>query len=499
MEIFLQKGDITQQKCDLLVVNEFSGVEKPGGATGAVDSALGGRLTKLMHGDKFKAKLATTFMMHTNGEIPAKRVLVVGLGKKEVFDVEAVRQAAAASLNLAKALGVKTIASVLHGAGAGGLPAKECARAMVEGVRLANYAFERYRKSPKSKTEVDRFVIVTHDGRAARLAERGVVLGEIMAQGTNFARDLVNTPAQDMYPAKLCEIAREIAKGKGSIRVREFDTTALKQMGAGGILGVAQGSDHPPYLVHLIYKPKKKTRKRIALVGKAVTFDSGGLSLKPAESMATMKIDMAGAASVLGVFSVITRLAPACEVHGVFGAVENMPSGKAIRPGDILTAMNKKTIEVLNTDAEGRLTLADTLTYATRLKPNAIIDLATLTGACMVALGEEITGLMSNNENLSEKILAAGKMAGEKLWRLPLEKNYKKVLKSEVADIQNLGNRWGGALTAGLFLEEFVDTTPWAHLDIAGPAYAEREIDPYTKKGATGHGVRTLLTLLLGF
>ena len=252
-----------------------------------------------------------------------------------------------------------------------------------------------------------------------------------MARGTVFARDLVNTPAQDMHPEKLVDAARSIAKGNASVRVKVYDRAALVRMGAGGLLGVAQGSDHPPYLVHLVYKPKKATKKRIALVGKAVTFDSGGLSLKPADYMMTMKCDMAGSAAVLGAFRVIADVAPACEVHGIFGAVENMPSGKAIRPGDVLTAMNKKTIEVLNTDAEGRLTLADTLTFATKQKPHAIIDLATLTGACMVALGEEITGIMSNNDALTTKIQEASVAAGEKMWRLPLEKNYRKLLKSE--------------------------------------------------------------------
>ena len=507
MEISVRKGDLTQQSCDLLVVNAFlsakSGLKagsgsagELGGATGAVNAALDGDLEKFMKEDSFKAKLGSTFLMRTNGKIPAKRVLVVGLGKKEEFDLEAVRQAAATSMNVAKGLGVNAVSSILHGAGTGELKATECAQAMTEGIRLTNYNFDTYRSSKKEKSKVQRFDIVVPQAQDVRHAAKGVELGELMARGTILARDLVNTPAQDMYPEKLVEAAHQIVKGKGTLRIRVYDRAALTRMGAGGLLGVAKGSDHPPYLVHMVYKPKKATKKRIALVGKAVTFDSGGLSLKPADGMMTMKIDMAGAAAVLGTFSVIADVAPACEVHGIFGAVENMPSGKAIRPGDVLTAMNKKTIEVLNTDAEGRLTLADTLTYANKQKPQVIIDLATLTGACMVALGEEITGIMSNNDDLSTKLLEASASVGEKMWRLPLEKNYRKLLKSEVADMQNIGSRWGGALTAGLFLEEFVGKTPWAHLDIAGPAYAEREIDAYTRKGATGHGVRTLLSYL---
>lgn len=495
MNIFVRKGELTHEKCDLLVVSEFLGTKEPTGATSAVNDALGGRLFKFMREDRFKAKLGATYLFRTNGLIPAKRVLLVGLGKPEEFDLEAVRQAAAASVNAAKSLQVKTVVSILHGAGDSGLKAADGAQAMVEGARLADYAFETYKK-PSRKRGIARFEIVSRDGNDVRGATKGVALGELMARGTVFARDLVNTPAQDMHPESLVDVAKRIAKGKGSIRVRVHDREALARMGAGGLLGVAQGSDHPPYLVHLTYKPKRPTKKSVALVGKAVTFDSGGLSLKPSASMATMKMDMAGAAAVLGVFEVIDELAPGCEVHGIFGAVENMPSGKALRPGDVLTAINKKTIEVIDTDAEGRLTLADTLSYAVKQKPQVIIDLATLTGACMVALGEEVTGVMSNRDELAAQVLAAAQSAGEKMWRLPLEKNYKKLLKSEVADMVNLGNRWGGALTAGLFLEEFVDKTPWAHLDIAGPAFAEREIDPYTHKGATGHGVRTLLAYL---
>ncbi|NQV90701.1 leucyl aminopeptidase [Candidatus Uhrbacteria bacterium] len=496
MEISVQKGAIISQVCDLLVLHAFVGEKELEGELKLVDEALAGKLSKYMKEDSFKAKAGSSFHLRTQGEITPKHILVLGLGKKENFDIEAIRQASAVSLNMAGGIKAKTIVSTIHGNGVGELNVADCAQAMVEGARLAGYRFETYRKPSKTDVQVKKFDLFVTNAKDARLAEKGIDSGNLFAKGTLFARDLVNTPAQDMYPEKLVEAAKEIAKGKGTIRVRVYDREALKRMGAGGILGVAQGSDHPPYMVHMIYKPKKATKKRVALVGKAVTFDSGGLSLKPAEYMMTMKVDMGGSAAVLGAFSVIDEVAPACEVHGIFAAVENMPSGKAMRPGDVLTAMNKKTIEVLNTDAEGRLTLADTLCFAVKQKPQAIIDLATLTGACVVALGEEYTGVMSNNDVLTQKILEAAETAGEKMWRLPLEKNYRKLLKSQVADMQNIGSRWGGALTAGLFLEEFVNKTPWAHLDIAGPAYAERDIDAYTKKGATGHGVRTLLTYL---
>jgi leucyl aminopeptidase len=249
--------------------------------------------------------------------------------------------------------------------------------------------------------------------------------------------------------------------------VKVYDEAALKKMGAGGLLGISQGSDHPPVLVHMRYLPAGRqgaprgAKKRISLVGKAITFDSGGLSIKPAEAMYTMKCDMAGAAAVLGTFEVMSKLRPHVAVDGIFGACENLPSGKAIRPGDVVKTLNGKTIEVLHTDAEGRVTLADTLAYAVRLKPDAIIDLATLTGACMVALGEEISGAMSNNPKLVGKVLDAARTAGEKMWELPLEKAYKREIKSEVADYKNIAGKYGGALTAGLLLQEFVDEVPW--------------------------------------
>lgn len=496
MDISVRKREVVEQACDLLVLHAFSGSKELVGDLKIIDEALGGKVMKFMKEDGFKGKSDTTFLMRTHGEIAPKRILVLGLGKQEEFTVESVRQASAVSVNIATSLKVKTVLSAIPAFGGETVSVGDWAQAMAEGARLAEYRFDVYKKPSKSTVAIKKFDLLLQGGRDVRLAQKGVELGDLMAKGTILARDLVNTPAQDMHPQTLVDTAKDLAKGKGSIRVRVYDREALKRMGAGGILGVAQGSEYPPYLVHMVYKPRKPTKKRVALVGKAVTFDSGGLSLKPAQFMETMKIDMGGSAAVLGAFSVIDELAPSCEVHGIFGAVENMPSGKAMRPGDVLVAMNKKTIEVLNTDAEGRLTLADTLCFAVKQKPQAIIDLATLTGACVVALGEEYTGLMSNNDELSTRILESADTAGEKMWRLPLEKNYKKLLKSQVADMQNVGSRWGGALTAGLFLEEFVGKTPWAHLDIAGPAYAERDIDAYTKKGATGHGVRTLLRYL---
>jgi leucyl aminopeptidase len=273
----------------------------------------------------------------------------------------------------------------------------------------------------------------------------------------------------------------------------------MEKMGMRAALAVARGSVNPPMGVHLTYHPKKKAKKVIAIVGKAVTFDSGGLSIKPADGMMTMNLDMAGAASVIGLFQALPLIAPNVEVHGIFLAVENMPSGSAYRPGDVVKAMNGVAIEVLNTDAEGRVTLADALTYAERLKPDAIIDLATLTGACVVALGEDIAGYMGNDRKLLDRLAGAAKEAGEEMWELPLYQPYKELIKSKIGDIKNIGGgKWGGALTAGLFLSYFVNQTPWVHIDIAGPSYAEKETRPDLPYGGTGFGVRTLVRYLQG-
>lgn len=496
MNIQLRKFDPQTETADVLVFGVYQGKQTfdANASVRQIDKQLTGLLTQIAKEESFIGKTNQTLFARTHHAMFAKRVLLVGLGKKSEDDLETVRQAAATALLAVKQTNAKTASALLFGETE---DVRERAHAFVEGVRLADYGFGRYKKD--KKTNLQLFDVLVEDGHAFQAAKKGMGHAELFAKGTLFVRDLVNTPGLHMTPQHLVDEAKLIAKTNKQIKVKVFDEEKLKRMGAGGILGVSQGSDHPSFLVHMTYTPLTKGKKRIALVGKGVTFDSGGLSLKPADYMMTMKCDMAGAADVLGVFSVIAAIAPKVEVHGIFAAVENMPSGKAIRPGDVLEIMNKKTVEVLNTDAEGRLILADALVYATRQKPNVIIDLATLTGACVVALGEEITGIMSNTPTLANAILTAAASSGEKMWELPLEKSYKKLIQSDVADIKNIGGRYGGAVTAGLFLQEFVDKTPWAHLDIAGPAFAERDINAYEKKGATGHGVRTLLKYLLSF
>ncbi|HBK33670.1 TPA: leucyl aminopeptidase [Candidatus Uhrbacteria bacterium] len=424
----------------------------------------------------------------------SRRALYVGLGS--TLTLEDYRQAAATARMALKPWSLRSVILTFPPVIPKRLSVSEVAQAITEGWVLASYHFDRYKKKTKYKEPRLSFLVADKRGHAPVV--RGIEKGLLFVQATSLARDLVNTPAAFNTPKDLMESARAIAQAHSSISFKMFDETKLKRMKAGGILAIGQGSMHPPFLVHLIYKPKKKAVKKIALVGKAVTFDSGGLSLKPADAMMSMKCDMAGAATVLGIFSVLEELQVPFEVHGIFAACENMPSGHAIRPGDIIKTLNGTTIEIANTDAEGRVTLADSLAYATKFSPDVLMDFATLTGACLVALGEEIAGVLSTTGNWKKRFLQAAETTGEKMWELPLEKKYEKLLESDVADLRNIsGSKYGGVLTAGLFLQHFVGKTPWIHVDIAGPAFAEKMFEPYIQKGGTGFGVRSCLRLLL--
>jgi len=318
----------------------------------------------------------------------------------------------------------------------------------------------------------------------------------VVVKAVALARDLVNQPANHMAPETLVAEARRIAAASPSIKIKILNREQARKQGFTAFLAVAQGSDTEPYVIHLTYKPKKSERT-VALVGKGITFDSGGLSLKPAEYMESMKSDMGGAATVLGAFSALSELKPSVTVHGIIATCENMVSGSAYRPGDVITAKNGKTIEVLNTDAEGRITLADALTYACELKPDTVIDLATLTGACMAGLGETVAGLWGNDHDLMAELQGAGQIAGERLETMPMPEEYEVQMESLVADLRNIGtSRYGGAITAAIFLREFVTNVAWAHLDIAGPSYYDKQQVSYLGRGGTGFGVRTILEYL---
>jgi leucyl aminopeptidase len=376
-----------------------------------------------------------------------------------------------------------------------GVPARARAQASVEGAWLGTYRFDRYLREKNGKV-LGGLVVAEPEARQLAAAREGVRLGEVWAAATCRARDLVNEPANVITPAALAERAREIAR-EGRLRVEVLEREDCARLGMGAFLGVAQGSQEPPRFIHVTYAPRGRVRRRVVLVGKGITFDSGGLDLKTADGMLRMKDDMSGAAAVLAVLAALPRLSLPLEVHGLVAATENMPSGTAQRPGDIVRALNGTTIEIGNTDAEGRLTLADALAYAAReIAPDEMVDLATLTGAARQALGGGISAVLGSHDGLAERILAAAGEAGERMWRLPLHDEYREGLKSDIADLNNVSSQTGaGTIIGGLFLREFTGGVPWAHLDIAATAFADRDwaLGP---KGATGVGVRTLLAYL---
>jgi leucyl aminopeptidase len=457
----------------------------------ALDRRAGGRLKAVLEAERFTGKAAQVTHLHADGRLPAPRVVVAGLGPGRELTLEVVRRATAAALRRARELGARTVAVDPPG---DALPVSARAQAVVEGALLGTYQFDRYKREKNDRAVRD-LLVLAPDARRAREAAAGARRGEIFAAATAFARDLVNMPANELTPTALARAATDLARQRG-LRVRVYDRAECEALGMGAFLGVAAGSEQPPRFVHLTYRPPGRRRRTVVLIGKGITFDAGGLDLKTAEGMLRMKNDMSGAAAVLGVMRALPDLAPPVEVHGLIAATENMPSGSAIRPGDVLRAMNGTTIEVGNTDAEGRLTLADALCYATsRIKPDEIVDVATLTGACVVALGPLCAGLFANDQALADRLRAAAEAAGERVWQLPLIDEYREFLKSDVADLNNVGPRGGGAITAGLFLKEFAGSTPWAHLDIAGPAFTEKDL-PLAPKGATGVAVRTLLAYL---
>lgn len=425
--------------------------------------------------DKFEGKFLTTYLLHTYGKIPAAKVLIIGMGKRDEFTENKMREIGAKAIRKLSQIKAKSACFDFEGIDL------DWGNSAVEGAGIADYRFDKY----KSKKDDDRLQeLFLPEGKFCSK-------GEKFAKAMTFARDLINDSAQVSTPTKLAEIAG----GLEGLQVKVYDRQACEEMGMGAYLAVARGSDQPPKFIHMKYSVDAPTKK-IAVVGKGITFDSGGLDLKPASSMLDMKDDMSGAACVLAVMGALKEFSPNVEVHGIIAACENMPSGKAYKPGDILTAKNGKTIEVDNTDAEGRLTLADALCYACELGVDEVIDLATLTGACMVALGTLAAGVMGNDDAMQKRIIETAERSGERFWQLPMYEEYKDSLKSDIADMKNTGSRYGGASTAGVFLKEFVKNVKWTHLDIAGTAYLDKAQKEFSK-GATGAGVRTILNYIL--
>jgi leucyl aminopeptidase len=433
---------------------------------------------------EFSGKALETAVIHRPAGLKAGRLLLVGGGKRDAYSSVIARHGAAVAVRQLKPKGAKSIAVAAP-------EGFDVAQAMTEGALLANFDVGELKSSDEGKGVLETLSIVSSADVSAAVEK-----GRIIAEGQNFARSLGNAPANLLTPPVLVERARQMAAQAG-LEIEVLEREQMAQMGMGALLGVAQGSAEPPALIVVRYTPQTTSgADHLGLVGKAVTFDTGGVSIKPAADMDLMKYDMAGGAAVLGAMQALAALKPARSVTALVPTVENMVGGRAQRPGDVVKTLSGKTVEVLNTDAEGRLILADALTYGQRLGCTRLVDAATLTGAIVVALGHERAGLFANNEALQQEILTSAETAGEKFWPMPLDEEYKELLKSPIADFPNIGSRWGGAITAAMFLKQFADPTPWAHLDIAGTAWLEQD-KPYLPKGPTGMAVRTFVELAM--
>jgi len=495
MEINVTIGDISKVKTDAIVVSFFEETPQLEGNLEAVDKALDGAVSQLISQGEIKGKLHEITMVHSLGKLPAARVVIAGLGKQSELTVDKVRRITAETCRLLQQKGIENIVTAAQGAGVADISLEVAAQAITEGALLGTYSFRKHMTKEAEHSEIKQLTIVDADETRLTGLEQGCNLGRVLAEATNLARDMVNEPSNYMTPSQMAEVAKRLADNYG-LELKVLEREQMQELGMGALLGVAQGSVETPKFITLHYKGSDSDEIDLALVGKGITFDSGGISIKPSEKMEEMKGDMAGGAAAMAAISAIAQLKPKVNAIAIIPATENLPSGSAQKPGDVVMAMNGKTIEVINTDAEGRLILADALGYANKLGAKHIIDVATLTGAMVIALGDVYTGAFGNNQELMDKVIAAGAEGGELIWQMPMSEEYKEQIKSEVADIKNIGGRQAGAITAAQFLAEFTGDTPWVHLDIAGTSMSERERG-YLMKGATGVPVRTLVNLVL--
>ena len=494
MEIRVVDGDLARQPVPAVVVNLFQGVTTPGGATGAVDAALGGAISGLIADGEIRGKRGETTLVHTLGKIPPARVLVVGLGRQSDFAQDTVRDVTAQACRRLREVGVSTVATVAHGAGVGGLDARGSGQAIAEGALLGLYTFDKYKSRNDDGPALGELVIVEFDAGKVDEIRAGVEKGILLAEAANLSRDMVNEPANKMNPTRMSEIAQDVA-AEYSLEIDVLDSDRMRELGMGALLGVAQGSVEPPKLIVIDYRgDPEDAANNLGLIGKGITFDSGGISIKPAANMGAMKGDMAGGASVIAAIKAISGLGLKINVTAIVAATENMPGGRAQRPGDVVRVMNGKTIEIDNTDAEGRLVLADAVSYARTMGIERIVDVATLTGAMITALGDVTTGAFGNDQRLIDAVLDAGRAVGERIWQLPTYDDYREQYKSDVADFKNTGGRAAGSITGAQLIGEFATGAAWVHLDIAGTSRTDK-IKGYNPKGATGVPVRTLVRL----
>lgn len=492
MEIKVEKGRPEKFPCELLLLFSFESPEQLEGPIRDVDLEWRGFISTLIKQGDFKGELFECRLFYTQEALPAKRVLLTGLGKKGEFDLERWRGAASKAGQYLRNSGMKQFIFPIKKLD--GHPEEDLTESFVTGLLLGIYQFNEFKTLERDKIkEIGEGILLAKNDEDIQSITQGLKTGKVISEAVYMARDLVNGPSNQVTPTVLAEKARQIATNHG-MEIQVFEVSQAEAMGMGAFTAVAKGSQEPGKFIVLEYN-KGKGWGPIALVGKGITFDSGGISIKPSENMERMKDDMSGAAAVLATMQAAARLECPFHLVGIMPATENLPSGKAYKPGDILKTLSGQTVEVISTDAEGRLILSDALTYSLRYQPKAIIDLATLTGACVVALGDYVIGLLGNDESLLKRIEAASSKTGEKVWRLPLWDEYFDYLKSDVADFRNVGTRAAGAIIGGIFLSKFVEKIPWVHLDMAGPASIEKE-RPYIPRGGTGAGVRLLIQLL---
>ena len=475
---------------DVAVIGVPEGASSGEGTLAELKEVLGDVVAKQIKRDDFTGKKDQSTDFVTSDRLKPARVLLIGLGKGPLTDVEC-RLLAAKGARFANNVRAESISVAVPEGVEGG------ERAVAEGLVLGAYRFTRYFTGDRiPKVALERGTVVV-SGKVTKGSRDAVALGQRVGEAVCVARDLINEPPNELFPEALANFASEIGKANG-LKVTVLDKAALTKRGMKLILAVGQGSARDPRLIHMTYTPPGKPKARLAFVGKGLTFDSGGLCIKPAPGMEEMKGDMGGAANVIALMAAVAAVKPQVEVHGIIGSAENMPDGAAYRPGDIFGSLDGKTVEIINTDAEGRLVLADCLAYARKLDPDLLLDNATLTGACVVALGQTVSGFFANRDDAADRLRAAAKAAGEAMWQLPLVEDLREGLKSDWADIKHTADRWGGSITAALFLREFVGDVPWIHVDIAGPSSASKPYGVFAK-GGTGHGVLTYLRLIEGF
>jgi leucyl aminopeptidase len=496
VEFVVIAGDVTQIKSDAIIVSFFEGMNNLDGEIASIDSVLNGVISRLIKNGQIKGKLNEVNVIHNMCELAADRVVIIGLGKREELTTDKFRSAIATACRKLSKQRVEDIAIVDSGSGVNDITPENSAQVITEGALLGLYSFRRHiTQKEDEQAKIRKLTLVCGKETDIYLLKKGGSKGRILAEAANFARDMVNEPANYMTPRDMATMAGKIAK-EYNLELSVLEKEEMQKLSMGALLGVAQGSCQPPKLIVINYKGRKTGGIDLALIGKGITFDSGGISIKPSNKMDEMKTDMAGGAVVMAAITAIARFKPKINVMVIVPAVENLPSGRAMKPGDILTAMTGTTIEIISTDAEGRLILADAIGYANKLKVKRIVDVATLTGACQVALGSICTGVFGNNQQLIDKIVATGTEAGELMWQMPMDEEYKEQNKSDIADIKNAAKGGAGAITAAQFLAEFVGDTPWVHLDIAGTSFGAKE-RKYYPKGATGVPVRSLVNLVL--